>query len=91
MAALAVCPTGAVAEVYSCEIRETPRIDRQGIIGREKVRRRLRLNGRRGDRVSEHQLILCLALSLRVIFGLGRADAMSALPRDDRRREFHPR
>ena len=32
MAALAVCPTGAVAEVYSCEIREWVRVNDEGLV-----------------------------------------------------------
>ena len=32
MAALAVYPTGAVAEVYSCEIREWVRVNDEGLV-----------------------------------------------------------
>src|SRR4030088_572131 len=32
MAALAVCPTGAVAEVYSCEIKEWVRVNDEGLV-----------------------------------------------------------
>ena len=32
MAALAVCPTGAVAEVYSCEIRKWMRVNDEGLV-----------------------------------------------------------
>src|SRR5258707_10275858 len=32
MAALAVCSTGAVAEVYSCEIREWVRVNDEGLV-----------------------------------------------------------
>ena len=32
MAALAVCPNGAVAEVYSCEIKEWVRVDDEGLV-----------------------------------------------------------
>jgi hypothetical protein len=32
MAALAVCPTGAVAEVYSCEIKEWVRVNDEGLL-----------------------------------------------------------
>jgi len=32
MAALAVCPTGAVAEVYSCEIKEWVRANDEGLV-----------------------------------------------------------
>ena len=32
MAALAVCPTGAVAEVYSCEIREWVRVNDEALV-----------------------------------------------------------
>jgi hypothetical protein len=32
MAALAACPTGAVAEVYSCEIKEWVRVNDEGLV-----------------------------------------------------------
>src|ERR1700721_952455 len=32
MATLAVCPTGAVAEVYSCEIKEWVRVNDEGLV-----------------------------------------------------------
>ena len=32
MAALAVCPTGAVAEIYSCEIKEWVRVNDEGLV-----------------------------------------------------------
>jgi hypothetical protein len=32
MAAIAVCPTGAVAEVYSCEIKEWVRVNDEGLV-----------------------------------------------------------
>ena len=32
MAALAVCPTEAVAEVYSCEIKEWVRVNDEGLV-----------------------------------------------------------
>jgi hypothetical protein len=32
MAAFAVCPTGAVAEVYSCEIKEWVRVNDEGLV-----------------------------------------------------------
>jgi hypothetical protein len=37
MAALAACPTGAVAEVYSCEIREWVRVNDEGLFGLRQV------------------------------------------------------
>ena len=37
MAALAVCPTGAVAEVYSCEIREWVRVNDEDLFGPRQV------------------------------------------------------
>ena len=32
MAAIAVCPTGAVAEVYSCEIKEWVQVNDEGLV-----------------------------------------------------------
>ena len=32
MAALAACPTGAMAEVYSCEIKEWVRVNDEGLV-----------------------------------------------------------
>jgi hypothetical protein len=32
MAAIAVCPIGAVAEVYSCEIKEWVRVNDEGLV-----------------------------------------------------------
>ena len=32
MAALAVCPTGAVADVYSCEIKEWVQVNDEGLV-----------------------------------------------------------
>jgi hypothetical protein len=38
MAALAVCPTGAVAEVYSCEIKKWVRQMTRDLFGPRRVR-----------------------------------------------------